>query len=166
MKKTNFKKGIGLVEVLVAVFIFSVILTTLITACNLYLSSAGSNLKFTKAAYLAEEGIEAVKTVRDAGWSNISSLTSNIPYFLSFSTTTSVWQITSEKLSRAPEFSGDFDSSFTINSVSRNADGYHQISSGGVDDPNTKLLTVSVSWQDKGSTTTKSISTYITNILN
>ena len=63
--KRNYKKGAALAEVLVAVFIFSVILMVLISANNLYLKSASSNISSAQAAYLAEEGIEAIHTIRD-----------------------------------------------------------------------------------------------------
>jgi len=170
MKKVNFKKGIELVEVLIAAFIFTVVLATLITASNLYLSGADANLKSVKAAYLAEEGIEAVKTIRDVGWSNITSLASTTAttsqnYYLLFNTTTSLWQATTT----ASYGSVDslFVRSFNLSNVVREtSDSYHNISSSGTADPNTELLKVSVSWQNQGSTTTKSISTYITKISN
>ena len=60
MKRLNLKKGSGLVEILVAVFIFSIVLGSLITASNMYLSGAAENLNSAKGAYLGEEGIEAV----------------------------------------------------------------------------------------------------------
>ena len=173
MNKCNSKKGIVLVEMLVASFVFTVVLTTLIVACNLYLSSAGASLKLVKSAYIAEEEIEAVKTIRDGGWSNIASLASSTAttsqnYYLFFNATTSLWQVTSStsSSSRAPEFYGDFDGSFTISNVKRTSDSYHRISNGTISDPNTKLLTAYVTWQFQGSTTTKSISTYIVNLSN
>jgi Tfp pilus assembly protein PilV len=163
MKLKNSKKGIGLVEILIAIFIFTVVLLSLITVSNLYLSGADANLSLVKSAYLAEEGVEAVKTIRDSGWANISALSTTTVYYFYFNPTSSIWQATTTKTYGSID---SFVRSFTLGSVNRTNDTYHRISASGVSDPNTKLLTVSVSWQNQGATTTKSISTYITNLSN
>src|ERR1035437_1304931 len=98
MKNNNLQKGSGLVEILVAVFVFSIVLSSLITASNMYLSGASDNLKSAKAAYLAQEGIEALKIIRDTNWTTISALTDNANYYLYFdtsSTTNNTWKATS-----------------------------------------------------------------------
>ncbi len=162
MMKKNLKKGSGLVEILVAVFIFSIILGALINASSAYFSGAGVNLSSTKAAYLAEEGIEAVKTIRDFGWNNISALSDNTDYYLYFDTSSStnnVWKATT-----TPSIiDSNFIRTFKINSVYRDIDG-RIILSGGTLDINTRKVISSVSWKSNNSTTTKSLSTYITNI--
>ena len=170
MKKAFLKKGIGLVEVVVAAAVFSVILFTLVTASNLYLSSANSNLQLVKATYLTQEGIEAVKTIRDSGWANIivlatSTATTSRDYYLVFSTTTSQWQATT---SSSYKNIGSFTRSFNLGNVARGTSPLYKILPDMTNDQNsdTKLLIVNTSWQDKGNTITKTISTYITNILN
>ena len=162
MKKNNFKKGSGLVEILVAVFIFSIILGSLIEANNMYLSGAGENLKMTQGAYIAEEGIEAVKIMRDTSWTNISSLTDNTNYYLYFDTSSSTnntWKATSTANSV-----NIFTRTFKTNVFYRDSNG-RIVTSGGILDTNTKKITVSVSWNSKNGTTTKTLSTYITNII-
>ncbi len=161
--KICLKKGSSLVEILVAVFIFTIILGSLITASNLYLVGAGENLRSTKGAYLAEEGIEAIKTMRDTNWTNISSLTNNINYYLYFDTassTNNMWKATSTIYSTDPTFIRVFK----INTVYRDSNG-RIVTSGGTLDSNTKKVIISVSWQSKNTITTKTLSTYITNIL-
>ena len=157
---TGMKKGMSLVEVLVAIFIFTIILSSLILISNMYLSGAGDNLKITQAAYLAEEGIEAVKTIRDSGWANISSLNSGQTYYLYFNTVS--WQATTTKI-----YSDSFLRSFILEDVKRDP-STKDISDSGVFDSNdkTKKLTVFVSWPGKTGTTTKSLKTYITDIVN
>ena len=162
-KKTmpNLVSGSGLVEILVAIFIFSIILGSLITVSNSYLSGAGDNLKSTKGAYIAQEGIEAVKVIRDMSWTDISSLTYNTNYYLYFdtsSTTNNIWKSTST----ASTIDSIFIRTFKLNAVSRDSNG-RIVSTGGTLDSNTKKLTVSVSWPSKNSTTTKDLATYITN---
>ena len=164
MIKINFKKGSGLVEILVAVFVFSVILSSLIFTSSAYLSGAGDNLKSAKGAYIAQEGIEAVKIIRDTNWNTISALTDNTNYYLYFdtsSTTNNTWKATST-VSYATVDS-NFTRSFKLNSVYRDANG--RIQSSGTLDNNTEKVTVSVSWISKATTTIKTLSTYITNLL-
>ncbi|MFA6797378.1 MAG: hypothetical protein WCR40_01580 [Candidatus Paceibacterota bacterium] len=157
-ERLNIKKGVGLVEVLVAVFIFTIILSSLILISNMYLSGAGDNLKLTQAAYLAEEGVEAVKVIRDNNWTNISDINLGQSYYLYFSTTSSTWQATTTVI-----YVDDFIRSFVLEEVKRNADG--DISDFGDTDLKTKKLIVFVSWFGKTGETTKSLKTYITDIV-
>ncbi len=160
MKRLNLKKGSGLVEILVAVFIFSIVLGSLITASNMYLSGAAENLNSAKGAYLGEEGIEAVKVIRDTGWNNISTLLGNVNYYLYFDTTSSTWLATTTPTTS----DSNFVRTFEVGTVYRDSNG-RIVSTGGTLDLNTKKITVSISWQSKNSTTTKNLSTYIMNIL-
>jgi type II secretory pathway pseudopilin PulG len=162
MKKINLKKGSGLVEILVAIFIFSIILGSLIEASNMYLSGAGESIKTAQGAYIAEEGIEAVKILRDTSWTNVSSLTDNTNYYLYFDTSSSTnntWIATSTVNSVDA-----FARTFKTNAVYRDSNG-RIVTSGGTLDTNTEKITVSVSWNSKNGTTTKTLSTYITNII-
>ena len=158
-----FKKGSGLVEVLVAVFIFSIILGSLITASNTYLSGAEDNLKSTRGAYLAEEGIEAIKIMRDISWNNIGILSDNTDYYLYFDTSSSTnntWRATSTISS----LDSIYTRAFKLDSVFRDLEG-RIITSSGTLDLNTRKVSVSVSWPSKNTITTKTLSTYITNII-
>ena len=162
MQKNNFKKGISLVEILVAVFIFSIVLSSLVVATNMYISESGDSLKSAKAAYFAEEGIEAMKTIRDVKWANITSLSTSTAYYLTFNNSSSTnyfWSTTTTATS-----TDGFTRKITISNVNRNSTG-HIVSSGGTADASTKLITSSVSWLSKSGTTTKPLSTYITNII-
>lgn len=162
MMKINLKKGISLVEILIAIPIFTIVLGSLIVASNLYLSTAGDSLKTAQGAYIAQEGIEAVKILRDTNWTNVSSLTNNANYYLYFdvsSTTNNTWKSTTTASSI-----NSFIRNFTLSAVNRDANG-RIVTSGGTLDANSKKVTVSVSWKAKNGTTTKSLSTFITNIL-
>ena len=166
MKKINLQKGTGLAEILVAVSIFSIVLGFLVTASNLYLGGSGESLRNAEGAYLAQEGIEAVKTIRDANWSNISSLTAGTNYYLYFDTSSStnnVWKATTTVSSLSP-----FARTFKVSAVNRDSNG-NIVTTGGSLDANTEKVVVSVSWKSElGNvigTTTKTLSTYIANIL-
>ncbi len=160
IKKYKYKKGMSLVEILVAVFIFSIILGVLITINNFYLSNSSKNIKLVKATYLAEEGMEAVRIIRDTNWSKISSLTSGAPYFIDFDIASSTW------VSTTTENSIDsYTRWFVLTDVMRDNTTKRIVESGGTVDPYTKLVNVYISWQDKGNTVVKSMSSYISNII-
>lgn len=161
MKNRNLKKGIMLAEVLIAVFIFSVILGVLVTINNLYLTSVSSSLKSVKALYLAEEGMEAVRIVRDTNFSNFQNLTEGENYYLYFSNSaSSTWEATTSDSYKSTD---GVDRWFVLNPVRRD---YNKIAtSTGSIDPNIKKVTVYVSWDDKSGTTTKSLSTYLTKLI-
>lgn len=163
IQKVNFKKGSGLVEILVAIFVFTVILSSLIFVSSAYLSGSADSLKSAKGAYLAQEGIEVVKIMRDYSWTNISGLSTSTTYYIYWNTSSSTnntWATTTTYTTT--------DSVFTrtlkFDSVSRDANG-RIVASGGKLDVNSRKVTVSISWKAKTDMTTKTLSTYITNLL-
>jgi prepilin-type N-terminal cleavage/methylation domain-containing protein len=155
----NKKKGLSLIEVLVATSIILIFFTALVSVYNSYLRSARTNINTIKAVYLADEGIEAVKFLRDSSWStNIAPLTSGGTYYLTFATTT--WNVSNSNLF----IDGVFERKFSVTNVNRDPVTFDIVSSGGAIDYDTKLVNVSVSWAVNGATTTKTVSTYITNL--
>jgi len=157
MKKT-FNQGVTLVEVLIAASIITAFLTALLGTHSFYLKTAFSNRHVIKAAQLAEEGIEVVRFERDSSWTlNIETLDLDTEYRISFESGDWV-------LSETPVFIDNlFDRTVTLSSVSR--DGSNDIvTSGGTLDPDTLLVTSSVSWVSNGATTTREVYTYITNL--
>lgn len=160
MKKKFLKleKGVTLVEVLVAAGIIVTFLTTLVSVHNTYLRSSFSNVDSVKATFLAEEGIEAVKGIRDTSWaSNILPLTNGTAYYLVFGN--GAWSLNTTSTS----VDSRFYRKITLSAVNR--DSVSAITtSGGTLDANTRKITSSVSWLDRGATTTRSIDTYIANI--
>lgn len=155
-KKLSVTSGLTLVEVLIAAAIILVAVMSLLGVHSFYLRSALENGAVVKAVHLAEEGIEAMRYLRDVSWSqNIAPLTNGVPYGLAFNT---AWATDSTSM-----VVGKFYRTVTFSSVERDAQS-DIVSSGGVVDPNTKLVTVSVSWLTQGATTTKTVMTYLTNI--
>jgi len=136
----GMNKGLTLVEVVIASAIILAAVVGLLSVHSLYLKVALANAQTVKAAYLAEEGLEEIRFLRDSSWSiNIANLTSTTTYIDGFQRT-----ITLDAVYR--------DSSDDI------------VSAPGTLDANTKLVSASVSWPKGGATTTKTISTYLTNI--
>lgn len=163
MKKKNFKKGIMLVEILIATFIFSIILGVLITINNLYVTSVSSSLKSVKAVYLAEEGMEAVRIMRDTNFENFKNLTNGENYYLYFSNSaSSTWEATT---SISYKNTSGIDRWFVLSPVRRNYGKIIENNNGELDE-NTSKLTVYVSWNDRDKINEKTLFTYLTkNIL-
>lgn len=157
--KRNSNNGLSLVEVLIATSIILAFFLALITVYNSYLKLAKTNINSVKAIFLAEEGIEAIKILRDSSWSNeIVPLTSGTNYYLAF--TGGRWDTTTSNI----YIDANFERKLSFSNVNRDAVTDDIVTSGGILDPNTRLLTVTVSWNNRGATSTKVLSTYITNL--
>ena len=150
-------KGFGLIEIIIGSAILTISLIAISTYFQKSLQLSQDSGKTVQAGFLLEEGVEVVKFFRDTSWVNISGLTAGTFYYLQFDGTK--WATTSSNVF----ISGVFERKLVINNVSRDAND-DIVSSGGTNDADTKKVTVSVSWLGRNGTTTKSISTYITNI--
>lgn len=158
-KKLNKRhsKGFGLIEIIIGSAILTISLIAVSTYFQKSLQLSQDSAKTVQASFLLEEGIEVAKFFRDTSWQNISGLTVGTSYFLQFDGTK--WATTSSNIF----VDGVFERKLVIDSVARDAND-DIVSSGGTDDADTKKTTVSVSWLGRNGTTTKSISTYLTNI--
>lgn len=117
----------------------------------------GESVRSVQASFLAEEGVEALKILRDKGWQdNIASLNAGADYYLEFDGTS--WKATAT----GQMIDGFFTRKFVLENVYRDADD--DITESGTEDDGSRKATVSVSWQGRNGTTTKNISTYLTDI--
>jgi hypothetical protein len=120
------------------------------------------NLNQARAVLLAEEGIELMRYLRDDSFVAISSMQNGAVYGLSVSTTTIA---TTTMLSL---IDNTYLRTVTVFPAYRATSGDDLVAStSGVSkaiDPDTKLARVSVSWRSGASTSTVSLSTYLTNI--
>lgn len=158
----KFRKGISLVEVVVASAILVAISLAAISAVRLYAKFGFANLKKVQAIYLAEEGLEVVRHLRDQSWSgNIAGLSSGFPYYLRFSG--GAWQVVSTE-----EFVGQFRRSVTFGNVYRkNSDDDIVAQDSPLPktlDAGTKEAVVSVSFP--GADSPVALQAYITNLWN
>ena len=122
------------------------------------LSVASETTNVVQASFLLEEGVEAVRILRDSSWSNINNLTKGVPYYLEFSG--SKWGTTTT----STYIDGKFERSFVVDSVRRDIND--DISSSGITDQNSNKVSVFVSCFGTNGTTTQEIIFYITNIFN
>ena len=116
-----------------------------------------NTLNNIQATYLLEEGIETASILRDYGWtSNISGLNGSTKYYFNWDGTR--WT-TSATASKIDSF---YTRYATFENVSR--DSNDNIASSGTLDTGTKKVTVVVSWQNGATTTSRTLSTYMTNL--
>jgi len=142
------------VIVVISIIVVSVLAAMSVTEKSIYVSRQA--LRIEQASFLLEEGAESVRIIRDNAWSNISLLNAGTDYYLTFSAGT--WS-----LSTTPSTIGIFTRKINVSNVNRNT-STDDIASSGADDPETKLITIAVSWTDGGDTINKTLSFYIMDI--
>jgi len=110
-----------------------------------------------QAAYLLEEGAEAIRILRDDTWQTFIDAYYNAPYGLAFAS--GVWS-----LSGSSSDIGIFKREVTFYTVERDVITGDIISTGGASNTETVLVTVEVTWYEGGNTITKTLSFYLSNI--
>lgn len=155
------RKGFTLIEVVLGVGI----LTMFFLANALYYEQARRVSEQTtrriQSGFLLEEGVEAVKLMRDAGWSaRVATLTNGTRYYLHWDGSAWLATTTPEQIENI------FTRFFVLSPVERDA-GDNIVSSGGVLDPGSRKAVVTVEWDtQKTASSSESIETYITNLFN
>jgi hypothetical protein len=134
-KRTGQQRGATLVEVLIAIALAGVLLPTFAQASLLAKTNRPSAEQRIQAASLLREATEAVRVVREGGWANVSTDGTYHPAIAS-----NTWS-----LAGGSEVIGNFTRQIVINSIQRNISGTI-VSSGGIVDPSTKQVIVTVSW--------------------
>ncbi|MFA5838810.1 MAG: hypothetical protein WC849_02635 [Candidatus Paceibacterota bacterium] len=157
IKKVGGKKGSSLVEMLVGLSVLIFVVLGFVVSFNYFVKNSILGTKNVQAYFLAEEGLEAIKSMRNSSWTtNINSLVSGQEYHLYFNG--SNWQSTATQ----SKIDNVFTRKFVIENVYRGVNG--DISSSGVLDPGSKKANVSVSYNVNNSVITKNLSMIITNI--
>jgi type II secretory pathway pseudopilin PulG len=155
----NNKSGISIVEVIIAVSIILTVGVSFAGGLSKSLFISNKALQVSQAAWLLEDSAEAVKTIRDADWANISGLSNNTNYYLVFDTNTNTWSLTQTD---PGAIDGVFDRRIVFSSVNRDAND--DIAVSGTNDINTKYVNVTISWQVAGININKNVDFYISKI--
>ncbi len=162
MKKARRHGGFSLAEVAVAAAIILAGFAALLSSFGSYIRIAAANSYSVSGSLLAEEGIEAVRLMRDDGYAaKVGSLANGADYYLSWNG--SAWISTTTR----SLVDGLYERKFVLAAVNRdNASGQISAAASGVTlDPDAKKVTVTVAWRTPaGATTTLSIPTYLTNL--
>lgn len=145
-----------MIAVAIAVMFFLAIYEMILFANKI----TANSLRRVEAVNFAQEGIEAVRTIRDESWStNLAGVALDTNYYLLISG--GKWTLTQ---TAQPALNGIFTRTVKFYSVNRDVNG-NIVSSGGVLDSKTKRAVSTVSWTERGTSYNVSLETYITNFL-
>ena len=152
------KRGFVLVEALVASAILCLVLAAGIGAFLLSIRTSLGNAQEVQSAFLAEEGLEALRILRDNGWSaNIASQTASTTFYIAFNGST--WLATTSNR----YIDNTFERSVVLYNVNRDS-SQDIVTSGGTQDSNSRKVVVSVSWKTPSGTSTRTLSAYMSNV--
>lgn len=139
-----------MIEVLVALAIFSIIALIVSTLFLGGLESLSAGDQLSRATAVTQEGLDAVRSIRDNKWTDLV----NGDHGLDASG--GIWV-----LSGTSDTVDEFTRVVTISDVERDGSG-NIVATGGTVDGRTKLITVTVSWSARGGVQSTSASTYLT----
>jgi type II secretory pathway pseudopilin PulG len=162
MKNTFTHHGFGLVEAIIAISIIVSALAGAVSAHRRFVTVTLQNTSQVKAHYLAEEGLEIARYLRDQGWAGtFAALTNGVSYHLVFATTTGMWQATTT----SQIIDGVFERTLTLEPVYRRTSDDDIVASTSPDikaiDPDIRTVTVRVS---ASGTPDLVLSTYLANL--
>ena len=148
--------GFGLVEIVVAVGIISFTLFALLQTELVAIRLLRTEKEHLEATLLAEESLEAARSLRDESWNtNITPLSDGLIYNPVIEN--GKWKL---HTGTSSVINGKYQRSITFSTANRNSSD--QIAVSGTADPNTKKIVAIVSW---GNNSTKTLTAYITNFL-
>lgn len=154
------KKGISIIEILAVVGIISIALSVLLGLASFSLGTIGLIKQTVKANFLAQETMEQSRNFRDRTlWNTdgLGKLIAGSNYYFQKSGSPLKWQPVAET-----ETIDGFGRKVVFADVMR--DGNDNIAVlGGINDPDTKKVTVVVSWSEKGRSHQVELITYLTN---
>lgn len=149
--------GFGLMEAIAGVSVIGIFMVSVMLSIQLSQKTVNESVRNSQAAFLLEEGFEAIKIIRDTSWTlGISSLSTGTNHYLGFNGTS--WVSTSTNA----YIDGIFERKFALANVYRDAND--DIAASGMLDAGTKKATVYISWLGRTGTTTRSASIYLTNM--
>ncbi len=149
------QKGQMLIEILLAVLIAAIVIGAASSLGYVGLKSGQSSGAKSAAVSLAQEGLEAIQAIAESDWHNIylppdgsgSSSNKGESYSYYVYKNGASWAISSDIAKRDIMINGNtYARVIYIYNVSRNAAGDREIvASGGIDDPSTQKIRVTVS---------------------
>lgn len=155
-KDKNFEQGLGIIEIMVVVGVVVFGFTAILELFRLNIQSSMTSRENLQAHALLAEAVEATRSVRDAGWSNLSSLIPQVDYYPIISG--GAWAL--QTINPGPV--NGFSRRIVLEQARRDANS-DIVTSGGTVDPDTFKVSAYIEWQSGGSAKTKNIVTYLTN---
>lgn len=158
-KNINKKqRGISIIEVVIASAVISLSMISISHVYGNFLQLSLENTEKVQAIFLLDEGVESLSTIKNYSWSSIASSTPDTNYYLNWKDNR--WQSTT-----TPNIiDNKFIRKFTVENVYRDPSTLNIVYTGGVLNNDSKIINMDVSWNYKGSTSTKQISFYVFNL--
>lgn len=160
IKKIKVKDGISIIELLVAIALCAIALTCLLGLIAFSFQTNYSVKNNTLARDLMQEAAEIAKNIRDgSAWDTdgIGTITNGLDYHPEKSGSPPKWILV-----QGNETVGIFTRKIVFEAVLRDA-GDNIVLIGGANDPDTRRVTVIVSWNERGRNREEKIITYLTN---
>lgn len=154
------KNGLSLIEILVAIAIISSALVSLLELTSFSLRITSLINQSNQANNMAQELMEQVRNFRDGTYWDVNGLgiiATNTDYYVQKSGTPVRWQP-----SQGTETVGIFTRKVVLEDAMRDAND-DIVAAGGTKDPNTKKVTVTVSWEERGNSHQIELIGYLTN---
>lgn len=166
MWNKNLNRGFGLTEIVIASALISGSLFALAAMSQLALRVSGENILSLKGVYLAEEALEAARSIRDDGWTtNVVPIILGQTYYPVFSA--SKWSISA---TNPGPLDGTHERKIIFEEVWRRVSDDNMVPADSPEnkylDPGTLKLRIIVSWPKPAKNATSSVEliNYISNI--
>ncbi len=151
-------RGVSLLEIVLVLGLLAIVMAAM-AQLNL---SAGrrvdSSLFDVRAKYLAAETLEALRSLKEADWVNLTNLSTGTSYFLVFSEGSRDWSIAGAD---PGSIDGVFKRYFVLKPVRRDLATGRIVEAGGSLDARTLLAESVVEWQERGVSKNVKVSTYL-----
>lgn len=149
--------GMGIVEIIVVIAIITTAFVAILQLAFLERRAQIVAREDITAYVLARESLEAVRSVRDDNWDNLSTLTFNTPYYPVING--SIWELSGTD----PGQVNGYDRWIEVEEVFRDTND-DIVLSGGTSDSDTLKATAYVEWITAGGNTRQvTLETYLTN---
>lgn len=154
MTKTS---GFGLIEIIIVLAIAVTAIFALSAVSAFSLRAVTERGIEARAGEAAAEGLEAVKAIRDSGWTNIYSKNVGAPYYAT--STPTGWTL---ELTNPGKVEGVFTRTITFEKVFR--DAADSIASAGTEDTRARKVTIQVTWDARGGSKSYTLASYVMDI--
>jgi Tfp pilus assembly protein PilV len=139
------REGQSLAEVLLAVAIGTILITTSVAVIVPALQSNTQATKIQTASSLGKELLDNVRAWSEGGWNNVLALATGTANLYYLNTSSSPFTVASGTQSIAVGTSTVYTRNFYLSDVYRDGSG-NIVTSGGTYDPSTKLVTATYKW--------------------
>ena len=150
-------KGVSLIEVIVVLGLLALVITVFGRLNAVFSRSVSSASLNVRANAIAVETMESVRFLRDDNWGNISGLSPETDYYMSFSDSDKEWHI---EYSNPGNIDNTFLRKFSTHAVFRDSVTGQIVSSGGIPDNDTLRVDAEVLWNDRGNQKNYKLTSY------